>query len=324
LATVTDANVVLGRLRSDAFLGGDMHLDSARATTAIESIAIGAAARQVDAALGIMRVVNAAMARAVRTISVERGHNPKDFTLIAFGGAGPLHAAHLADELGMDRVLIPRFPGVLSALGMATAAVTRSTSRPILSLLSEVTVPRVERMLAETTSELTQALRGDGEEPASFTHDVSLAVRYKGQVFELDVPLCNGSVCTHAELEAVAEQFHDLHQRRYGHTMRERAIEVTMLTHRVANQPIAIPSPEPQLRSSALTPGSWVDAYPDDQPTAQPTALYEREALCSGDRIVGPAILTQLDATTVVPSDWQLEVLSTRDILLTRRPSDTR
>jgi N-methylhydantoinase A len=96
-----------------------------------------------------------------------------------------------------------------------------------------------------------------------------------------------------------------------------------MLTHRVANQPIAIPSPEQLHRSSALTPGSWVDAYPDDQPTAQATALYVREALCSGDRIVGPAILTQLDATTVVPSDWQLEVLGTRDILLTRRPSDT-
>ena len=324
LATVTDANVVLGRLRSDAFLGGDMHLDPARAATAIDSIAIGADAGQVDAALGIMRVVNAAMARAVRTISVERGHNPKDFTLIAFGGAGPLHAAHLADELGMDRVLIPRFPGVLSALGMATAAVTRSTSRPILSLLSEVTAPRVERMLADTTSALAQALLGDGEDPATFTHDVSLAVRYKGQVFELEVPLCNGSVCTHAELAAVAEQFHDLHQRRYGHTMRERAIEVTMLTHRVANQPIAIPSPEPMQRTSALTPRSWVDAYPDDQPTAQPTAIYVREALCSGDRIVGPAILTQLDATTVVPSDWQLEVLVTRDILLTRRPSDTR
>ena len=106
--------------------------------------------------------------------------------------------------------------------------------------------------------------------------------------------------------------------------MRERAIEVTMLTHRVANQPIAIPSPEPMQRSSALTPDSWVDAYLDDQPTAQPTAIYVREALCSGDRIVGPAILTQLDATTVVPSDWQLEVLVTRDILLTRRPSDTR
>ncbi len=324
LATVTDANVVLGRLRSDAFLGGDMHLDPARAATAIDSIALGAGAGQVEAALGIMRVVNAAMARAVRTISVERGHNPKDFTLIAFGGAGPLHAAHLADELGMDRVLIPRFPGVLSALGMATAAVTRSTSRPLLSLLTEVTVPRIEHLLADTTSELAQALRGDGEDPGTFTHDVSLAVRYKGQVFELDVPLCTGTVCTQVDLTAVAAQFHDLDQRRDGHTMRERAIEVTMLTHRVANQPIAVPSPEPLQRRSALTPRTWVDGYPDDQPIAQPTAIYEREGLCSGDRIVGPAILTQLDATTVVPSDWQLEVLGSRDILLTRRPSHTR
>jgi N-methylhydantoinase A len=318
-ATVTDANVVLGRLRSDAFLGGDMQLDAARAITAIDVIAAAADATRVDAALGVMRVVNAAMARAVRSISVERGHNPKDFTLIAFGGAGPLHAAHLADELGMDRVIVPRFPGVLSALGMATAAVTRSTSRPILSLLSDVTAPRVERILADTLSELEHALQGDGEDPATFSHDVSLAVRYKGQVFELEVPLCAGTACSSVALAAVAEEFHRLHQRRYGHTMHERAIEVTMLTHRVANQPIAIPRPESPQRITALMPQHWVDTHPDDQNTALATAIYAREEFCSGDRIIGPAIVTQLDATTVVPSDWQLVVLDTLDIMLTRR-----
>ncbi|MFM2309866.1 MAG: hypothetical protein RLY87_1988, partial [Chloroflexota bacterium] len=318
-ATVTDANVVLGRLRSDAFLGGTMRLDAQRATQSITPIADVAAVGHIESALGILRVVNAAMARAVRTISVERGHNPKEFALVAFGGAGPLHAAHLAEELGMERVIIPRFPGVLSALGMASAAVTRSTSRPILGTLATVDTTVINQILADTTAELTDALVADGEHPQEFSHEVVLAVRYKGQVFELDVPLCMEPTCTEDALRAVAPAFAQIHLRRYGHAMPERAIEVTMLVHRVSNQPQPLPTIPSLPRDGALYPTRWVDAYPDDAPQELSTALYERDALLPGDVINGPAILTQLDATTVIPSRWHATVAPTLDIIMTRR-----
>lgn len=317
-ATVTDANVVLGRLRSDAFLGGAMRLEVHRAEAAVSVIATAAASGLIEAALGIMQVINAAMARAVRTISVERGHNPKEFTLVAFGGAGPLHAAHLADELGIDRVIIPRFPGVLSALGMASAAVTRSTSRPILGLHATLTESALNQLLTETSAELASALRSDGEDPRLFTHDVILAMRYKGQVFELDVPLCTEPRCTNAALQTIAEQFHTLHQRRYGHAMRERAIEVTMLTHRMENEPVGLPSVAADARLTMLQPQQWVDAYPDDANHANTTAIYAREHLTVADVIDGPAILTQLDATTIIPTGWRAVVAPTLDIIMTR------
>ncbi len=317
-ATVTDANLVLGRLRSDAFLGGSMHLDEIRATAALQTVSTAALVGVVEAALGIMRVVNAAMARAVRTISVERGHNPKDFALVAFGGAGPLHAAHLADELGMDRVIIPRFPGVLSALGMATAAVTRSATRPVLGVLSALHVETVRALLRETTHELADALRNDGEDPEQFSHDVLLGVRYKGQVYDLDVPLCQNATCDATDLDAVAERFHALHLRRYGHVMRERLIEVTLLSHRVANDSIPIPTPKIEVRTKDLHPSAWVMSYPNDTATPVSTALYARAELYCGDVISGPAILTQLDATTVIPSRWRALVTSTLDIVMTR------
>lgn len=318
-ATVTDANVVLGRLRSDAFLGGTMRLDVPRATDAISQIADAATVGVIESALGIVRVVTAAMARAVRTISVERGHNPKDFALVAFGGAGPLHAAHLADELGMERVIIPRFPGVLSALGMASAAVTRSTSRPILGLLTAIDAASINQVLADTTRELAEALRADGETPEDFSHEVVLAVRYVGQVFELEVPLCTEPHCRDEALLSAATAFAQLHHRRYGHAMPERAIEVTMLVHRVANAPQTLPAVTVPPRSGALHPHQWVNAYPDDALHVQQTALYDRELLVPGDVIDGPAILTQLDATSVVPTNWRAIVAPSCDIIMTRR-----
>jgi len=317
-ATVTDANVVLGRLRSDAFLGGAMRLDAPRAEAAVAVIAAAAEASSIEAALGIMRVVNAAMARAVRTISVERGHNPKEFALVAFGGAGPLHAAHLADELGMERVIIPRFPGVLSALGMASAAVTRSTSRPILGSHATLTESALNQLLAETSAELAAALHSDGEDPQQFSHEIVLAMRYKGQVFELDVPLCGEPRCSDAALQTIAERFHTLHHRRYGHAMRERAIEVTMLTHRMENEPVGLPSVTADPRLTMLQPQQWVDAYPDDGAYACRTAIYAREHLTVADEIDGPAILTQLDATTIIPTGWRAVVAPTLDIIMTR------
>lgn len=321
LATVTDANVVLGRLRSDAFLGGTMTLDNQRATHAITAVAETIATTPIQAALGAIRVVNAAMARAVRTISVERGYNPRDFALVAFGGAGPLHAVHLAQELGMTSVIVPRYPGVLSALGMLSAAVTRSSTRTLQVRFDQLTVAQLNAMIADTSAELTAALRSDGEHPEAFGHTIHLAMRYRGQAFELDVPLVSTSHGTpqidDALLQQSQQHFHALHQRRYGHADPARAIDIAMLRHTMASAATILPSPAIPRRDGPCTPVQTVMAYPNDDEQAVLTAIYQRDQLVPHDLIVGPAVITQLDATTVIPSGWQAVVRDTLSMIIT-------
>ena len=320
-ATVTDANVVLGRLRSDAFLGGTMTLDSQRAASAVADVARTINTTPIQAALGAIRVVNAAMARAVRTISVERGYNPRDFALVAFGGAGPLHAVHLAQELGMTSVIVPRYPGVLSALGMLSAAVTRSTTRTLQVGFDQLQVVQLNAMIGATSAELTAALISDGEHPQAFGHTIHLAMRYRGQAFELDVPLLSTShgmpQIDAALLQQSQQRFHELHQRRYGHANPARAIDIAMLRHTMANAATALPSPAIPTRDGPCTPVQTVLAYPNDDELAVMTAIYQRDQLVPHDLIVGPAVITQLDATTVIPSGWQAVVHDTLSMTIT-------
>jgi N-methylhydantoinase A len=300
-----------------------MHLDATRATAALAPIADALDSDVIRTALGTIRIVNAAMARAVRTISVERGHNPRDFALVAFGGAGPLHAVQLAHELGMERVIVPRYPGVLSALGMVTAAVTRSATRAILQPLAQLTADHVNALVTSTNAELTDALQHDGESLHTFNHTLVLAMRYHGQVFELDVPLHGDMPHTpvvDAELlQQAATSFHALHQRRYGYALAERPLEVVQLQHTMASAATPLPVPTVSMRHTPLQPHAYVQAYLNDDTRAVRTAIYQRADLCAGDHIAGPAVITQLDATTIIPSDWDAVVTPVETLVITRR-----
>ncbi|MFN5060478.1 MAG: hydantoinase/oxoprolinase family protein [Chloroflexota bacterium] len=321
-ATVTDANIILGRLRAEAFLGGNMTLDVARAEAALQTIADTISSDIITAALGVIRVVNAAMARAVRTISVERGYNPREFALVAFGGAGPLHAVQLAEELGINQVIIPLYPGVLSALGMVTAQVTRSTTRPLLRTLDQLDEVMLNQRIAEMRAEIGAALIADGEQPDQFGDTITLAMRYRGQAFELDVPLTvNQTTITPEHLAQVRQRFHQLHQQRYGHAMPQRTIEVTTMQYTMANTAIALPLPHTPIRTTPLHPTRVVMAYPDDTAHAVETALYARDILCTGDVIEGPAIITQLDATSVIPSNWRGVVTPALTVVVSKNPA---
>ena len=264
---------------------------------------------------------HAAMARAVRTISVDRGHNPRDFALVAFGGAGPLHAVHLAQELGMTRVIVPRYPGVLSALGMLSAAVTRSTTRTLQIGFDQLNIAQLNTIIIATTHELTAALISDGEQPETFGHTIYLAMRYRGQAFELDVPLISNTqgipLIDEALLQQIQQRFHELHQRRYGHANPARAIEIAMVRHTMANDATPLPAPITPTRDTPYTPVHTVLTYPNDDTTAVMTAIYQREHLVPHDVIVGPAVITQLDATTVIPSGWQALVHDTLTMTIT-------
>jgi N-methylhydantoinase A len=335
--TVTDANLLLGRLRADHFLGGRMALDIERARAAITLIATAlgtppgtssADDTLLRAALGVVRVANAAMERAIRTISIERGDDPRDYTLVAFGGAGPLHAAHLAEALDMRRVLVPRYPGVLSALGMLAADVTRDASQALLRPLADLDVGELGQRMADLAGAGLAALAADDEPTERCRIDLALDLRYRGQSYEISTPLLQwGAVAAEqrmpqpADLLAAAERFHALHERRYGHAMPDRAIEaVTLRMKASAARPALAYDALGDLpaRAGPLAPRATISAaLANDAAVLAPAQLYQRDDMRPGDIFDGPAVVVQLDATTVIPSGWRAAVDHDLQLLLT-------
>lgn len=332
LPTVTDANLLLGRLRAEHFLGGRMLLDQQRAEAAVDVVAkglFGQSASTIRTALGIVRVANATMERAIRTISVERGDDPRDFALVAFGGAGPLHATHLAEALSMRTVLIPRYPGVLSALGMLAADVTRDTSRTLMADLSSLSIEALTLLMQAEAADVIAALVADGEQAGRCTIAFELELRYRGQSHELTVPLTLSSELTganqdmvlqEADLQAAALRFHDLHERRYGHRMLDRPVEAVLLRARgMSPRPALDLALETSARETPLAARASVLACLSDDPTPTEAALYHREDMRTGDQFVGPAVVVQLDATTVIPANWQAHVDGDLNLVLTHQ-----
>jgi N-methylhydantoinase A len=328
LPTVTDANLLLGRLQPDYFLGGRMALDVDRARAVFATLArdlFGThdAAAERRAALGVVRVANALMERAIRAISVERGDDPRDCALVAFGGAGPLHAAHLAAALGIRTVLIPRYPGVLSAFGMLAADVTRETSRALLMTLDALDAATLAAHIGALADEARAALAADGEDPNGCRIESVLDLRYVGQSYELPTPLDQGWEASPALLADLAERFHALHERRYGHAMRNRQIEAVTLRVRAVSPRDALTFAPDDLppRATPLAPHAVVNAaLTGDTAALEPAPLYERDDLRPGDGIAGPAIIAQLDATTVVPPGWRAVVDADLNLLMTPLP----
>ena len=309
LPTVTDANLLLGRMAAERFLDGRVAIDPRRSGEAIERLAAGMGTDSRQAALGIVRIANAVMERALRTVSLERGHDPRDFTLVAFGGAGPQHACELAAGLGIERVLVPRHAGVLSAMGVAIAEVVKDYSRTVMAR-SSAEMDRLRR----TMEELEQLARAElaASEPGDAVMRRSLDARYQGQSFELPVDWPSDD--SYASLEAA---FHEAHRVRFGYADTGAPVEV--VTARLA---AAVPglrpnlvaeTPHDRLRRNSETREVWFDAGPER------TAVFDRESLAPGDRFDGPALVTQMDATTLVPPGWSARVDGFRNLMVSPR-----
>ncbi len=325
LPTVTDANLLLGRLRADAFLGGTMALDSERAVAALTPLAEALKLDLAATALGVLRVANAAMERAIRTISVERGKDPRDYVLVAFGGAGPLHAAYLAAALGMRKVLVPRYPGVLSALGMLNADITRDyvqfLSQPLAQVDRDALATHMQQMLAQGRADL----RHDAGATAELRAEFALDLRYVGQSHEIRTPLLTSILAEtpnlaldSALLREVAGRFHELHQQLSGHAMRDRPVEIVALRLKMIAPTAEISAPLEQLPSAPPVPRIVQATLDPQQAQMHPTALYERSALRPGDAFSGPAIVVQLDTTTIVPPGWHAQVDTFAHLLLSQ------
>ncbi len=317
--TVSDANLLLGRLRADRFLGGRLTLDLPRAQGLMESLAAGLGLGEQQAALGILRVVNANMERAIRAISLERGYDPRTFTLVPFGGAGPVHGCDLAQELGIPRVLIPARPGILSALGVAIADVVKDYSRTVMLRGADLERRRLEEEFHGMEGLARTELEREGLPAERMTARRFLDVRYVGQSFELtvDYPTSRGSRSTDGLARAISDSFYRAHLQRFGYADRGEPVEIVNLRLKLD---LYVEKPDLQLEPSA---GSGLAQAEVERVNVVfregelETPLYDRDLLSTGDRIVGPALVVQLDTTTVVPPGWEGDADAYGNLLLT-------
>jgi N-methylhydantoinase A len=314
--TVTDANVVLGRLPST--LAGQLELDVERAAEAVGALAETMGRSTVDAAAAIIRIVNENMAAAVRTKTIERGLDPREFLLAAFGGGGPAQAAELARILEIPEVLIPPHPGVTSATGLLTSDLRYDVGQSFLRSLTEVDPANAEAIFADQERTLREQLHEDGRDDDSIRLERAADLRYKGQGYELKVPIGDSEV-TAATLDTLRTAFHDRHEDEFGHAFPDLELElVTLKVTAIGALPhigqTAVGG-EPVGAAEERTADVWFDV--DGEVSAHPTRILERDLLPVGETIEGPAIVVQLDSTTVVPPGASVRRDELGNLLLT-------
>ena len=304
LPTVSDANVVLGRLPET--LAGGLVLSREKAVESIQKIAELLDLSVVETALGILGIVTSNMTRAIRAVSTEKGHDPRNFTLMPFGGAGGLHAADVAKALGLSRVMIPNAPGILCADGLIEADLQENFVATCRSLLSDG-LRGVEQALAGLNELADDWIANETDGSETTQKIVSVDMRYVGQNYELPIVISNSPdapvIPSNTDL---LEGFFEAHQRSYGYVDRDAPVEV-MNVRLQAVSPLSQTSGQPEspqgLTSPELTQDVWFAAD-----TPLPTPIYRRDTLSIGTIITGPAIISQFDATTVVPPDATLTV----------------
>ena len=328
--TVTDANLLLGRLQPTRFLGGDftLDLDRTRRVTTEWLTRAGTSLTLERFAAGVIRVVNATMEKAIRVVSIERGRDPRDFALVAFGGAGGLHACALAEALGIPQVIVPALPGALSALGILVSDVVKNYSRSVLWRAADK-LPHAR--LAQEFATLEKQADKDFHEEAwqgKVRHQRSVDIRYHGQGYELSLPFTKNLLA----------DFHDEHQRRYGYAHRTREVELVTLRLRavVKSPPLEATAAHLEKMADLGTAhvGTGTLARPGRARLGSPsalkapvlfdgkkraTAIYSRDALKPGRKYFGPSIVTEYSATTVVPPGKHFHLDPASNLIVTIR-----
>jgi N-methylhydantoinase A len=310
--TVTDANLVLGRLSAKGLLGGRMSLDEAAARNAFRVTAERLGFPAERTAHGVLGIVVANMVRAIRTVSVERGHDPRRYTLMPFGGAGALHAGAVARALGMREILVPPAPGILCAQGLIVADLREDFVRTLRAPLDGGGLARAAEIGAELRRAADEWFASEGVAPADRVRTLTLDMRYIGQNFELAVPVGD----PFPKPEALQADFHKAHERSYGFFSATDPIEIVNVRLSASGR-LGAPPLEVQSQRASGSPqpvehrSVWFDAD-----AARRTPVYDREALAPGHRFDGPAIIEQFDATTVLHSGDVLTVDAAQNLLI--------
>ncbi len=291
-----------------------MALDHAKAEAAVARIAEQLSLDVTAAAEGVVRIIDVKMEEAIKAISTMRGHDLRDFMLLAFGGAGPLHAARMARDLGMAGVVVPLYPGVFSAIGLIMSDVKHDYIRSRLRLLDELKSADVEAVFAELEQRARDALRRDGFAETKIRIDRALDLRYAGQGYEITL------ACTAAEiaaLELLRKKFDAEHKSQFGHSAPEEPVEV--VSYRVRGVGLVPPVGMPKFAPQGLT---LADALRETRPVrfdgkTVPCPVYQREKLDVGASIRGPAILDQFDCTTVICAGQVARVDAWKNLIVT-------
>lgn len=318
-ATVTDANFVLGRLRADHFLGGAMTVTPELAEEAIEKLASQLSLSTVDAAAGIVTLVNHNMANAIRSRTIQKGHDPRLFTLVAFGGAGPLHAADLARSLDVPEVIVPMYPGITSATGLLSTDLKYDLIQNEFMLDGEADLDRLNEDFKRLDAEARAQLRRDGvpEESVQILHEADC--RYVGQGYELRVPMPAERLTTES-IDGFRDEFNRLHKEEYGHAFPGNPIELVNIrvvaSGRLPKMPEVPPPSAGSLAAARIDEAEVYFAMDGAGLKAHQTPFYERSRLPVGANVKGPAVLLQVDSTTLIPPGASGEVLKTGDLLI--------
>jgi len=317
--TNTDSNLVLGRLGS-RLVGGGMELDRGAAAEAIQKrVAEPLGLDLQKAARAIIEVANANMANAVRLISLQRGYDPREFALVAFGGAGALHGAAIAAELGIPTVLVPPRPGAWSALGCLMVDIRHDLSEMFLVAADDADPDELEAAFARMEDQGRTLLEAEGVTPEDVRLERSIAMRYLGQWRSMEVVVTKDS-----GLDAAIEQFHDAHEREYSYRRDDTPVELYRL-QLMATGPAAdlrLPEDEPEEDAAMPEPAETRPVWFDGQDEPQDTPVYARDDLRAGMTFSGPAVLEQLDTTTLVPPGVEAEVDRTGTIRMTIAQED--
>lgn len=303
LPTVTDANVVLGRLQPGNFLGGEMSLDAGAAREAVSELAESLGMSVEAAADGVLTIINSNMANAIRSRTVQKGHDPREFSLVAFGGAGPLHGVDVARDLGIPEVIIPPYPGITSAAGLLTTDLKYDAIRTEFQVSSNADGERLTRDFETMQAGLVDQFKADGLEAGAVTYQRSGDVRFVGQGYELRVPVADGPV-DDASLANIFKAFESIHTAEYGHVFEDNPIEIVNIrVTGVGQMPkIELPTQSPGGKlDDALLEEAQCYFRLDGEQQIMATPLYERNKLPVDQTFEGPAIVLQKDTTTVIP-----------------------
>jgi N-methylhydantoinase A len=315
--TVTDANLVLGRLDAHGFLGGEMRLDVDAARAAVRRIAEPLGLTEARAALAIVEIAVLKMSLAVRQVSVERGYDPRDFAMLAFGGAGPLHAADVARALHIPTIIVPTFPGQFSAAGMLLADLRHDYVRTYYSTLDRAEFGELVTIVAELSETARRRLQDERASEEAVRLALSLDVRYAGQDASMAIPI-DPDLLARADRRGVASMFNDVHQRTFGYHDPARPLEIVSVrlaasaARAFSSASLQTTAPIGAARPTPRTPGARRVWFSADAPIECP--VYQREALPGGARVTGPAVVQEYASTTLVFPGDQLEVTATGEL----------
>jgi N-methylhydantoinase A len=312
-ATATDANIVLGRLDTKNFLGGAMTLDRDAAIGAVQRLADTLGLSLQDAAEGVIAILNANMSNAIRARTVQKGIDPREYALVASGGAGPLHGAEIAKILGIREVIVPPHPGINSAKGLLTTELKYDIVQTSFLVSSDIEVARLNHELDDMEAALRKQLKGEDINPDKASFERSADARYVGQGYELRLPLPATSIAE-PDLKQVLDKFHDLHRQEYGHHFANSPIELVNLRVTAIGEVPKIGVPErpggTSLDDALIRTDETIFREGVDLKTFE-TRFYDRERLPVDQQFAGPAIILQTDSTTVVPPGCTAELQST-------------